>query len=70
MDILGFLLHWTVRLAPGLVMTSLLFALDGGLRWLGLMGPVLLVLAFAGGGCACSLVRHGSDNRPRAFPGI
>ena len=69
MDWIGTLLHWTVRLAPGLVMGSLLFALDGNLRWVGLMGLPMLLLAFSNVGCACSL-RHGAEKPPGAFPGV
>jgi len=70
MEVIGFFLHWAVRLAPGLVVTSLLFALDGGLRWIGLFGLVLLVLAFVGPGCACSIRHSDSHSQPSAFPGI
>jgi len=51
------IVEWTKRLAPGLVMLSLLFALDGGLRWLGLFGIVLLILAFRKDvpNCACDI---------------
>lgn len=70
MEYVGLFLHWTMRLAPGLVMSSLFFALDGGLRWLGLFGLVLLALSFMGIGCTCST--RGRENRPNppAFPGI
>jgi len=42
-----------LRLLPAAALLSLLFALDGGLRWLGLIGVVPLVLAFVPGMPGC-----------------
>lgn len=70
MEFIGTFLHWAMRLAPGLVMTSLLFSLDGNLKWIGLMGPVLLVMAFMGIGCACSVHPGQARDQQNPFPGI
>ncbi len=43
--ILGLAVDWTLRLAPAAAFFSLLFVLDGGLRWLGVLGVVPLFLA-------------------------
>jgi len=47
--LLATLIAWTARLAPAVAVGSLLFVLDGGLRWLGLFGLPLLLLALRGG---------------------
>ena len=50
---------WTFRLLPAAALFSAFFALEGGLRWIGLLGVVPLALALAGvPGCACA-ARHG-----------
>lgn len=48
-------LYWTVRLIPAVTLFSVFFALDGGLRWIGLFGLIPFALAFSGlPGCACA----------------
>lgn len=42
---MGTLIGWTARLGPAVAVGSLFFALDGGLKWLGLLGLPLLLLA-------------------------
>jgi hypothetical protein len=55
LDRVIFALTWTLRLAPAAALFSAFFALEGGLRWIGLFGFVPLALAFAGlPGCACA----------------
>jgi hypothetical protein len=55
LDRLTFALTWTLRLAPAAALFSAFFALEGGLRWIGLFGFVPLLLAFANlPGCACA----------------
>lgn len=59
----------TLRLLPAAALLSLLVALDGGLRWLGLLGLVPLVLAFVPGlpGClggTCSTTNPGERLPP------
>jgi len=50
---------WVFRLLPAAALFSAFFALEGGLRWIGLLGVVPLALALAGApGCACA-ARHG-----------
>jgi|GEM_PF-2034353 len=63
------IVEWTKRLAPGLVMLSLIFVLDGGLRWLGLFGVVLLVLAFRKDvpNCACEIEDKSKVSTWRSF---
>jgi hypothetical protein len=51
--LLATLIAWTARLAPAVAVGSLLFVLDGGLRWLGLFGLPLLFLALRGGSLGC-----------------
>lgn len=41
----GRIIEWTLRLAPAAAFLSLLIVLDGGLRWLGVLGIVPLFLA-------------------------
>lgn len=62
------LLGWALRLAPGLALSSLLFVLDDGMRWAGLLGLPLLVLAFYTPGCAGGACRTGRESQ--AWPGI
>ena len=58
LDLLALALTWTLRLAPAAALFSAFFALEGGLRWIGLFGFVPLALAFAGlPGCACAARR-------------
>ena len=58
---LAFALTWTLRLAPAAALFSAFFALEGGLRWIGLFGFVPLALTFAGlPGCACAARRGGA----------
>lgn len=47
------LMVWTARLAPPVAVGSLLIVMDGGLRWLGLFGLPLLILAIRGGSLGC-----------------
>lgn len=47
------LIDWTARLAPAIAVGSLLVAFDGSLRWLGLFGLPLLLLALRGNGLGC-----------------
>ena len=42
---IGIALDWIIRLLPATVLLSLAFALDGGLRWLGLLGVAALFFA-------------------------
>jgi hypothetical protein len=51
--LLATLMVWTARLAPAVAVGSLLFVFDGGLRWLGLFGLPLLLLALRGGSLGC-----------------
>ena len=67
--LLAALLVWTARLAPAAAVGSLLFVLDGGLRWMGLFGLPLLLLAFAGGfGCGPRGCGRGDTRAPGAWP--
>lgn len=61
---------WTARLAPAVAVASLLLVLDGGLRWLGLFGLPLLLLAFWRGGIGCGPrgCGLGSDRTPGSWP--
>ena len=47
------LIVWIVGLAPAAAVGSLLFAFDGNLKWLGLFGLPLLLLALRGHGLGC-----------------
>ena len=61
LDRLALALTWAFRLIPAVVLFSAFFALEGGLRWIGLFGFVPLALAFAGlPGCACAAHREGA----------
>lgn len=61
LDRVAFALTWVLRLAPAVALFSAFFALEGGLRWIGLFGFVPLALAFAGlPGCACAARRDGA----------
>jgi hypothetical protein len=64
------LIAWTARLAPAVAVGSLLFVLDGGLRWLGLFGLPLLLLALRGGrlGCGPRGCGLGGDGAPGNWP--
>jgi len=44
---IGIALDWIIRLLPAAVLLSLAFALDGGLRWLGLLGIPALFFALS-----------------------
>lgn len=44
---MGIALDWIFRLLPAMVLLSLAFALDGDLRWLGLLGIPVLCLALS-----------------------
>ena len=56
----------TFRLIPVLVLFSLFFAFEGGMRWLGLLG--LAPLALWAGGCRTCGSRHGrSDHQFPCF---
>ncbi len=67
---LGTLIGWTVRLAPAVAVGSLFFALDGGLRWLGLLGlPLLLVaLRHRSPGCGPRGCNLAGDKVPGHWP--
>jgi hypothetical protein len=69
-DLLVTLMTWTARLAPAVAVGSLLFVLDGGLRWLGLFGLPLLLLALRGGsiGCGPRGCNLGGDGTPGNWP--
>lgn len=56
----------TFRLVPVLVLLSLFFAFEGGMRWLGLLGFVPLAL-WAGGCQTCGSKRGGGTGAQ--FPG-
>ena len=43
---LAILFNWTVRLSPAMAFLSLFFVMEGGLRWLGLFGLALGLIAF------------------------
>lgn len=51
-----------MKLLPAAALLPALFVLEGGLRWIGLMGLLPLVLAFAKVCPACAL-RHGRADR-------
>ena len=53
------------RLIPALVLFSLFFSFEGGMRWLGLLGFV--PLALWAGGCQTCGSRQGGDTG-RQFP--
>lgn len=38
----------TIRIVVGVALLSLIFVLDGGVRWLGLLGLVLIITALSG----------------------
>ncbi len=59
---------WIRRLAPSLVLFSLFFAFEDGLRWLGLLGLVPLALVLLGGS-ACGACGRDGGHRPGAWPG-
>ena len=53
--LLSGLVFWTVRLIPAAALFSAFFALEGNLRWIGLLGFLPLALALARApGCACA----------------
>jgi hypothetical protein len=64
------LLVWATRLAPAAAFGSLLFVMDGGLRWLGLFALPLLLLALRGDslGCGPRGCGLGGDRVPRQWP--
>ncbi len=68
--LLATLMAWTARLAPAVAVASLLFVLDGGLRWLGLFGLPLLLLALWGGSLRCGPrgCGLGGDRTPGNWP--
>ena len=68
MDFLCIFLHWTACLRSGLIVSSLLFTLDGGLKMIGQMGQLLLALAFMGVSSTCSIRDKDDDPHPTAFP--
>lgn len=47
------LLLWTAKLTPVAAVGPLLFAVDGGLKWLALFGRPLLLLALRGNSLGC-----------------
>lgn len=59
-----------VRLVPAAAVLSMLFVLEGGLRWLGLLGIPLIILAFHRGCPSCSVRRaDGGTSAWRPFAG-
>ena len=68
MDFLCIFLHWTACLASGLTVSSLLFALDGGLNLIDLMGQPQLALAFMGVSSNCLIRDKDGEPYPTAFP--
>ncbi len=64
------LVAWAARLAPAAAFGSLLFVLDGGLKWLGLFALPLLLLALRGDslGCGPRGCGLGGDRVPRHWP--
>ena len=68
MDFLCIFLHWTACLASGLIVSSLLFTLDGGLKIIGLMGQPLLALTVLDISNTCSIRDKDGEPHPTAFP--
>ncbi|MDH3229075.1 MAG: hypothetical protein OEN55_04710 [Alphaproteobacteria bacterium] len=68
--LLATLMIWTARLAPAAAVGSLLLVFDGNLRWLGLFGLPLLLLALRGGtlGCGPRGCGLGGDRAPGPWP--
>ncbi len=65
---------WGVRLLPAVVLFSLFFAFEGGLKWLGLLGIVPLFLATRRDCPSCgfrdqSCDVNGRSNDWRTWPG-
>jgi hypothetical protein len=59
---------WAFRLMPAAALFSAFFALEGGLRWIGLLGFLPLALVLAGApGCACA-ARHGKTPAVPTWP--
>jgi hypothetical protein len=71
LNLAGKAFEWVMRLVPAAALFSLLFALDGNLRWLGLLGIVPLLLQRAG--CSACAMRHTGQDPSRlgwpTFPG-
>jgi len=59
MELLGKAFTILMKLLPAAVIFTLLFSLEGNLRWLGLLGFIPLALAFCKGCTSCML---GSDD--------
>lgn len=70
LHLIATLMGWAVRLAPAAAVGSLLFVMDGGLRWLGLFGLPLLFLAIWGGSLRCGPrgCGLGGDRAPGNWP--
>lgn len=70
MLLIATLMVWAARLAPPAAVGSLLFVMDGGLRWLGLFGLPLLLLAIRGHGLGCGPrgCGLGGDRAPGNWP--
>ncbi len=66
----GLAFGWTLRLAPAAAFLSLLFVLDGALRWLGLLGIVPLFLALRADTLRCGPrgCRIGEGRAPGHWP--
>ncbi len=60
--------RWTACLTSGLMVSSILFTLDGGLKMIGLMEQLLLALAFMGVSSTCSIRDKDDEPHPTAFP--
>jgi hypothetical protein len=58
-----------VRLVPAATLFSALFALDGNLRWIGLLGVVPMFFAFHKGCPSCSLRHTGRTDAWPTWPG-
>jgi hypothetical protein len=60
---------WLLRLAPAAALFSLLFVLEGSLRWAGLLGVLPLIFAFAPGCPRCAASGGRDDDAYRGPPG-
>jgi hypothetical protein len=60
--------RWGLRLAPAVALFSLAFVLEGGLRWVALLGLVPLIFAFVPG-CPRCAGGPGAEDGFRGPPG-
>lgn len=63
LDRLGKIADLVMKLLPAAALLPALFVLDGGLRWIGLLGLIPLAFVFVNGCPACAL-RHGRGRTP------